>query len=77
MVQGAVDITKGMIVCLPVFLILSRQRADFHSQAQHLEFSTLISKVYDIGHDRKLKKTQKIHAVFDKAVTILGSTLQG
>lgn len=51
-----VDITKGMIVCLPVFLILSRQRADFHSQAQHLEFSTFISKVYDMGHDRKLKK---------------------
>lgn len=69
-----------MIVCLPVFLIFSRQRADFHSQAQHLEFSTFISKVYDIGHDRKLKKkktTQKIHAVFDKTVTILGSTLQG
>lgn len=67
-----------MIVCLPVFLIFSRQRADFHSQAQHLELSTFISKEYDIGHDRKLKKkTQKIHAVFDKAVTILGSTLQG
>lgn len=59
MVQGAVDITKGMIVCLPVFLILSRQRADFHSQAQHLEFSTFISKVYDIGHDRKLKKNPR------------------
>lgn len=59
MAQGAVDITEGMIVGLPVFLIFSRQRADFHSQAQHFEFSTFISKVYDIGHDRKLKKTSE------------------
>lgn len=44
---------------LPVFLILSRQRADFHSQPQHFEFSTSISKVYDIGNDTKLKKAPR------------------
>lgn len=59
---------------LPIFLILSRQRADFHSQAQHLEVSTFISKIYDIGHDRKLEKNRK-RAALDKAVTIWGSNV--